>query len=318
MDTYKVYKSLYHYTNWEGLNGILDSNSLWATNYQYLNDEKEIKLFMEERLPEYIFPYLEKEYLKIIFEEELVRLNFFDGKGDLNEIIIHDTNAFIEACFQPTDDNIYITSFCGETGDWRIDNHGLLSQWRSYGKDGGFCLVFDTKELTNLLRKEHKKFSYLFSSICDVVYSDDDEKFKEEFDNDLKKVAQYIPFLTQSAFYKKESPSSVFPVKEFLNCITRYKHFGFREEKEVRIVSLPVYDPKYQIFNVRKEIKNRGNVSYIDLFSELKIKLPITKIIVGPHRNKYKHAEFLKDRLQDDEIEILISEIPYIEPKKFY
>jgi hypothetical protein len=32
---------LYHYTSQDGLLGILDSKSIWASKVQYLNDEQE-------------------------------------------------------------------------------------------------------------------------------------------------------------------------------------------------------------------------------------------------------------------------------------
>jgi hypothetical protein len=35
---------LFHYTNLNGLNGILESNSLWATHFSQLNDQTEVML----------------------------------------------------------------------------------------------------------------------------------------------------------------------------------------------------------------------------------------------------------------------------------
>ena len=43
-------------------------------------------------------------------------------------------------------------------------------------------------------------------------------------------------------------------------------------------------------------------------------KLPIEKIIVGPHQHKDQRAEYLKlliNNLQLDDIEVTLSEIPY-------
>ena len=43
----EVYKNLYHYTSWAGLQGILASQSMWASNIRYLNDQSELLLARE-------------------------------------------------------------------------------------------------------------------------------------------------------------------------------------------------------------------------------------------------------------------------------
>ena len=45
LDTIKIKKDtiLYHYTNYEGLKGILSDQRLWFTDYKHLNDTSEIK-----------------------------------------------------------------------------------------------------------------------------------------------------------------------------------------------------------------------------------------------------------------------------------
>ncbi len=49
----------------------------------------------------------------------------------------------------------YICSFCNHAGDNEYErNNGLLSQWRGYGGEGRFALVFDTSGLDRLLSCE--------------------------------------------------------------------------------------------------------------------------------------------------------------------
>src|SRR5262245_39979140 len=38
---------LYHYTGIRGLKGIINSQTLWATHYRYLNDTEEVTLFRD-------------------------------------------------------------------------------------------------------------------------------------------------------------------------------------------------------------------------------------------------------------------------------
>lgn len=310
--TSDVYKTVYHYTDWQGLNGILNSQTLWATNYQYLNDEKEIKLFMEEQLLEFLKPHLEKEYLRILFAEQTARNNFFYNQGNLDASVHHDTHAAIRAFFTPTENEIYICSLCGETKNPKIDDHGLLSQWRGYGGDGGFCIGFDTKKLEDNLYKEHTYSAYLYTAIGDIIYSDDKKKFQTELQINLKKLADYIPAFTTASYKQKIPKNFEFPFEDFMNCITRYKHWGFKEENEVRIVAL--LTPSYieNELKPRKKIHNRRNKPYIEIFSDIEDNLPITKIIVGPHKQKYERAQLLENKLKGKNIKIQVSDIPYI------
>ena len=41
--------TIYHYTNYEGLCGILKNRKLWYTNYRYLNDKSEIQFGFDLR-----------------------------------------------------------------------------------------------------------------------------------------------------------------------------------------------------------------------------------------------------------------------------
>jgi hypothetical protein len=85
----------------------------------------------------------------------------------------------------------------------------------------------------------------------------------------------------------------------FLDAATRFKHQGFKEEREVRIVAIPgsaetaaAVSSEHTEFT-RKPIKtvcnllseNRGR-PYIALFGTLEEELPIKRIIIGPSRGQ--------------------------------
>lgn len=113
---------LYHYTDYNGAAGIIESKSLRLTKLGYLNDTTElhhaINLFKSAA---------EIQTGKIENDEKRELLNF--------------TKDQLES-FRET--NICIASFC-ESGD-------LLSQWRSYGNDGsGVAVKFDGKELKRII-----------------------------------------------------------------------------------------------------------------------------------------------------------------------
>lgn len=313
--TSEVYQNLYHYTDQKGLEGILKSQSFWATHYKYLNDQKEIILFMEEVLSDILRPELEKVYLDILYSKPAIRDRFLRSQDDLGEVIKEDTDILIDSMFKALKDEIYITSFCGETGDPNIDNHGLLSQWRAYGTDGGYCIVLDTKKFEDQLYIEYSKHAHMHLSLADVVYSNESEKMSEEFKDYISALVGYIPSAADTIIntYSKKKTYPI-PYKEFVSCITRYKHFGFKEEREVRIIShlLPeTYDSSSE--KRPRKIKNKvGEKCYIDILRHVDDSLPIKKIIVGPHKDKDKRTKYLKKILKDTDIVVTCSEIPYV------
>ncbi len=66
----------------------------------------------------------------------------------------------------------YITSFCAAESGSEHD-HGLLSQWRGYGGDGGYVIGFHTLGIEKLLEKEVGKWQYGFLQGGDVLIPDD-------------------------------------------------------------------------------------------------------------------------------------------------
>ena len=164
----EIYKKLYHYTTYEGLQGILQTQSLWATNYKFLNDYSEIILF-SDKLISYILPYVKKAYEKLIIDSPHVKEDL-DRIGGLDHVVKHDTKVFVDSQYHATGDEIYIASFCGEHKNSFVNSNGLLSQWRGYGNGGGFALVFDTKKLEDMLEAESQKYEYSSGHFADLIY----------------------------------------------------------------------------------------------------------------------------------------------------
>ena len=220
-----------------------------------------------------------------------------------------------EVLLNALEKEIYICSFSGSTKDPNIDKHGQLSQWRGYGSDNGrFCIVLDTKELENLCDKEFQKFSYMGLGLGDIVYSDQVEEFYEEFKGNLDAIVDYIPALTQAVISKRvKKRARAAPYNEFIATICRYKHFGFKEENEVRVYAhLP---PSY-MSKSDKTCKTPVDVNgkkVIKLFSDLSEKLPIVRIIVGPHQKIDESTERLRKMVENSDIEIDVSAIPFLD-----
>jgi hypothetical protein len=101
-------KSLYHYTDFNGLLGILSTNDLWLTHSRFSNDEQELTHGYD-------------------FARRLIKEARNQPVAPLPEwpIYLDRLSALLE---QPPAQGVYICCFCKE------DN--LLSQWRGYAGNG--------------------------------------------------------------------------------------------------------------------------------------------------------------------------------------
>jgi len=310
-----VYSQLYHYTDFNGVHGILKTQKIWSTHFKFLNDKKEILLAMENLLPEIFYPHIKNKYNVLLEENPDIKQNIDNQGYSLEQIVQHDLHeAILKSLYTPLEDQIYITSFCGESSEF-INQNGLLSQWRGYGGDGGFCIVFDTKELETQINNEYKNYSYGYAALCDVIYEHDKEKFEEDLEESYTSMVDFFIHMIEKMFAQEEPDDDVkAPYAEFLNCITRIKHQGFKEENEVRLVTHIPHDLHLMDDERRpqKPILFRENIPYIEMLSTKDQKLPIKKIIVGPNSEQNQRVAYLKTLLINDNIEITASEIPYV------
>lgn len=322
----EVYKKLCHYTTWEGLYGILEAQTLWATNYRFLNDYSEIILF-KDKLISLITPYVLEGFEKRIKSLPDI-IEKIQKEGGLPKVVQHDSEGFINLQYDALGDEIYILSFCGQLENpTNSVNNGLLSQWRGYGAGGGAALVFDTQKLEQILEVEETRFEYSAIFLADIVYSDNEQKLKDELSDNLSIIADVSKqFFDHEILNQQRQIDASKAYAPFVNCISRYKHYGFSEENEVRVVALPtVLDERLLKLADLKGVrlkpekkravrqKNGRQIPYIALFNSTDIKLPIEKIIVGPHRDKEARAMRLRERFKKLNIEVACSEIPYVE-----
>jgi DUF2971 family protein len=316
-------KSIYHYTTLNGLLGILNSQCLWCTQYLFMNDSSEVLLF-KPRLVELLIPTVMERYRKLC-EDNPRTVPFLDQHGGLQQVAERDTAGLVDAQYRVTGDDIYITSFCGEHTNPYVNANGLLSQWRAYGQGGGFAIVFNTAQLEELLiQQEAPAYSYEPCHMSDVVYSDDENRFQSELGQSVSDIADYITELFTAILARREEPDATKAYPAFVECISRYKHRGFNEENEVRIVAVPTPRERYpELLKKRgsqtlpeKPRRFRSNgaglIQYIELFSSLDITLPIERIIVGPHRDKQIRASTISEKVRDRGIEVTISDIPFL------
>ncbi|MGQ1796999.1 DUF2971 domain-containing protein [Kocuria oceani] len=106
--------TLYHYTNTEGLMGIVGNKEIWATDVRYLNDKSELMVMLD---------FMQQRWGEKIESIEIAEM----------------ITPLKQAIFSSRESSVFVSCFC-EEGD-------LLSQWRGYGSPGGYSLGFDYQSL---------------------------------------------------------------------------------------------------------------------------------------------------------------------------
>jgi hypothetical protein len=325
------HSELFHYTSVRGLEGILKSQMLRATHAAYLNDTTELYAF-KERLPSILAPSVESG-INSILKKDPKKTSWVESKGgvtSLRDNIAAELSNLIYSTLNGSNGSApfvepFIMSFC-TTKSVQIAKSGLLSQWRGYGKEGGYAIVFDTEGLGNLLAEEGKKEECgLFAG--DVLYSSaNDDRFRNEFGDDTNKLQTAI----ENYFLSDGNPTTLGETYDpIMRCACRYKHWGFEEEAEVRLVAIPnskvILEAAAAEGVDAKTIKvshfTRGGllVPCIYLFESLTNilgkPLPIKRIIVGPHKDKEKRKHSVENLLYslNLNVPVKVSEIPYIE-----
>lgn len=310
---------LFHYTNAVGLDGILRSQTLRATHYGYLNDVEEIRHFLKNKLPK-VFESVFLNHGDV--KEEALQLANKVAKSLSEKLLNSSTTS--EPLAEP-----YITSFCTPyESDSRVGTHGLLSQWRGYGKDGGFALVFETAPLSQLLTEfaeSYENSGELFAG--NIVYSSDsNQAFSEEFAKDLTVMKTFLSVQLRNG----EDDKSLGEIySAIMRCACRYKHWGFKEENEVRVIFIPNNREVCEYARTegitirevpRKQfIRGGTNVPFVDLLEGITSSnrsLPIQRVIVGPcaEQERDRRVRAVEILLHEHHVKanVTASEIPYV------
>jgi hypothetical protein len=324
---------LMHYTNAEGLEGILKSKTLRLTHHNCTNDSMETI---------YTFNAL-KNLLKNNFED--IPTIF----GELSEYISQQSECYVLK--NPLDVvnkilpnsgtaekiwpylkeiNIYsffirllgqLDYFCDKQ-DWytfsfsRVDpdkNYGFfaqdgrLSQWRAYGN---YALVFRQDLLEESLKNKHKKdeLGYILEP---VKYPGPDLK---EISNDFKRFFENhcLNNAVNGQDDLKKWKEQMFSWSKLVPFV---KHPGFEEENEERLcqVFFKIQTESWSDYK-KKYLKTTISGKKHDMYMKFET-LPIEKIIIGPSKNQQEQEGHLREWLNNNgypNIAIGRSDIPYV------
>lgn len=265
---------LYHYTSSVGLQGILTSKNIWASDIRYLNDAHEFVYGLDQLIPELTKQIVDE--LKNEYAEPALKI-----------ILGADDARYFVACF------------C-EDGD-------LLSQWRGYAAPGGFSLGFDA---TALLDSTPPVLPVYYGASAARSTDPSSQSLAEMAAEGFNDLFREFFAITEHPKDKAEEEYLAKKIHEFhaehlwvskLMCAI-LKDPSFREEREWRMVdarSPHSKDPRKVNFRQGP----LGLTPYVELGLALPDgQLPLREIIVGPG----PHAE-----LRLSAIEFMLAELGY-------
>jgi Protein of unknown function (DUF2971) len=319
---HEEHSELMHYTGAAGLYGIVAGKTLWASHTAFLNDSEEVVGFLDRRLPMILKPKLERHVAESAELTAMVKAASQQGCDLLDQQLKMFCAGFKKA--QEETQDHYVTSFCTASDGW-VSQNGLLSQWRGYGSGGGYAIVFDTKGLGFLLANDAEIYRDSEETLVfgNVQYDEGGEEVLFAHDEQLQQHVQRVQdeFVTCLGGRKCWEDYGAFDSVALLSAF--WKHRGFQEEKEVRIV-VGEPSPKIQLEiagqvttpfrKIHSFSRNGAAVPCIHLFEDQKLNdFPILRVIVGPHPDKKERRKSVEILLRNHGIdsEVLVSDTPF-------
>lgn len=192
--------SLFHYTSANGILGVFESKSIWATRIQYLNDFSEFKHTSQLAI-------------------DAIRSQVMTNRTTKN----HELNMAIGDYISRLDPYLYIACFSEEPD--------LLSQWRSYCPPNlGYSISFETESLASLADKQDyilrpclydmSQQTAIINNYISVLIDDFSTRMPDRQDPREFCQQNMNPYVAQ-----------------FLDIAPFFKNPAFQEEREWRLVS---------------------------------------------------------------------------------
>jgi len=284
---------LFHYTGAHGVRGILNSDRIWASGAQHMND-----------------------WMEVVYGYD-VMMEALRGLLDSGKLPTRSRSVFktvIRALEEPDTPFVdaYFAAFC-EKGN-------LLSQWRAYAGTQGFAIEVDPLVIKGELTLTTKAPARNLR-LAKVEYQPNRQKkiFRELIDD-----------LVETIEKQKGNSERLFgTLSEFVRVVlsswtATVKHPGFEEEQEWRVIFQPMItmEEKYhstEEFVIR--VEDFALVTHVELMPSQVLagskkqspKLPIKSITCGPNvsmRSTMRALEILLRNNGYEGVKILKSEIP--------
>ena len=319
---------LVHYTSDKGLEGILRSNTLWATHADYTNDGEELKVLQNIILKFYDTKFWEdpdfRKELDFQYDQPDSWKSKIDNISCKTETIQKNIDAYIFSFSQTKETEVY------------HQNNGRLSQWRAYGNygivfplqkikaipnsiqypgniGGGFAfgkiMYIDPKEP---ITKDSVTYTSLQEYIIKFIKQEDASGDSDKFHNDFvsKKIFLVLTTLLKNKGFEEENECRLVFVHLKKDYLEDFHNTNTNGEKSRTFEDVNQFIEKHKNFTIRRD----RIVPYIDFFKH--DPLPIEKILIGPapageQAERKKMVEALLRHLNKEYIPVACSAIPY-------
>jgi hypothetical protein len=278
---------LFHYTKRGGFEGILGTDTLRASHFADMNDKHEVWLLKERLIPA-LAPRFEALAEGLDLYRRVMFMKGGRGAGGARRMFEALYDASFAAVRRSSKIAAFMTSFSTHAADGDFERaNGLWSQWDRYAGPDGYCIVFDTAAMCDLLGAEFDGAYWIRLAVEPVRYSGPDVP--------VERLMPELMHAGEDVFRQFMDGRSLqeFAVPEFLEGATLLKDAQWREEREVRIVAIPgtkklmvrglrTYPGRFKRMPIAEIEKRDDGVRFLTLFGERKVRLPIKRIIVGP------------------------------------
>ncbi|MBO4508970.1 MAG: DUF2971 domain-containing protein [Spirochaetaceae bacterium] len=255
-------QTLYHYTDFNAMRGIISNGEIWLWNLRRMNDSQEMQYFIKE-LKIAVRKLLEPEFYARM--EQLFSENLKD----------FDTLSSYASCFSEYADD--------------------AAQWTRYAKNGmGVCIAFNREMLAKIGEAGHAPLCRVnYSRNCDnlEIVKDLASLIKTESDGTTEKIREtFNRLITSSPLFKHPSfiSEKEYRLVSLPYNVTEYlgePHF-FVEETNIK---------KYYILKLRN-VCTALNLKYADLFEEICIgpQARVTKDVLSDYFTSTGMGELCK------------------------
>lgn len=197
--------SLYHYTRCTSAQDILRTQTLYATNTQFLNDVNEMQ---------YILSVLDEvmNEISVVRWREKIRHLIYDNLDEFHKY------EYYLVSFSTSPDSLTLWSEFGDKTGYNMEFDGLEMRNRIMKNTRIFCdgfVVYDRTEQKNCLRRLlieqiPRELSKSFGDILDTNMSGGSPLYKEYKHTLQKTIALYAMFFKQTAFASEKEYRFVF------------------------------------------------------------------------------------------------------------
>lgn len=288
---------IYHYTDHDGLQGILKSGELWLTDILKLNDPSEIKFGIDHA----------------VSVLEHAAANADKGARDF----VKRFSATLQGNWSQVA-KFYSLSFTEAEDD--------LDQWRAYASDGkGYVLAFDGKAIDKAFTLRDGN-CVLGASTFPITYNPCTVTNNNGCDLECKiskltqkiisaavplasdALLEHLSSSLRGEYLKKLSLALASPI---LHIATLFKHYAYTHEREYRFLQVTGANCSVQL-----SVRRRPNqiVEYATFDWRRFAPQSLRKIIVGPAADKSKADRFVEDCLRlycGHYVDVEHSNIPY-------